>query len=539
MSLRELVGIALRLRIALLRGSFRTRGGTARLIALVVGSIAALFWGGLILLGMVAARASGSGTQDAALLLFNALLVAWVVLPVLTFVSDDLLDPAKLALLPLTGAQRVIVSGVGSLIGVGAAFTLLVSLSLLTVVDGPGALVVAVVAVVLQLALCVTLSRTCVALLSGALRSRRGRDLGVLLVVLLGLGFQLVNAGVQVFLNDARAAGDVDLHSFASPVRWTPAGWLAAAPTASPAVAVGSLVATAALVAGLVVVWGRTVARAAERVDLTTQARRSARRARGLMPRLLPLPAGRTGAVAAKELRYVTRDPRRLATLAYAGLLPVVVALPFVVSNGSGVSPHLVYLIIGIGLLGGTTAGNRFGMDGSAVYLLITTWTDRRDPRRDLAGGDLAAALIAVPLVVLAGLVLAALGDGWWYLPSALGMALALLAIGLGGAAVQAVIAAWPMPQNATAFSGGGGSGAGFQAFGTSMLLLAGELAALAPLLGLLIPALVMHSTAWSLVLLVVGPAYGAAVGEGLRRVAAARWQASAPEVLLTVSAAR
>ena len=72
----------------------------------------------LTFIALAFARGHGRLPEDLAVVLFRVLLVGWVVLPILTFGSDDLLDPARLALLPLNGAEFVIVMGVGALVGV-------------------------------------------------------------------------------------------------------------------------------------------------------------------------------------------------------------------------------------------------------------------------------------------------------------------------------------------------------------------------------------------------------------------------------------
>ena len=64
------------------------------------------------------------------------------------------------------------------------------------------------------------------------------------------------------------------------------------------------------------------------------------------------------------------------------------------------------------------------------------------------------------------------------------------------------------------------------------------EVAVCLPLLALLIPGLVTGSVFWGLGLLVVGPAYGFGLGDLVRRAAARRWVARAPEVLQVLSSA-
>jgi hypothetical protein len=79
---------------------------------------------------LAAARGHGRLPVDLAVLLFTGLVAGWVVLPILTFGSDDLLDPARLALLPLTGPEFLIVMGAGALVGIAPVATVVAALGL-------------------------------------------------------------------------------------------------------------------------------------------------------------------------------------------------------------------------------------------------------------------------------------------------------------------------------------------------------------------------------------------------------------------------
>jgi len=94
-------------------------------------------------------------------------------LPILTFGTDDLLDPTRLSLLPLSPADLVTVLAVGSLVGVAPIATLLAAVGpAVGVVEVPGQLLAALVAAVLEVAFRVVLSRVVAAALSGLLTSR-------------------------------------------------------------------------------------------------------------------------------------------------------------------------------------------------------------------------------------------------------------------------------------------------------------------------------------------------------------------------------
>jgi ABC-2 type transport system permease protein len=194
----------------------------------------------------------------------------------------------------------------------------------------------------------------------------------------------------------------------------------------------------------------------------------------------------------------------------------------------------LVFAAAGIALIGSLSGGNRFGLDGTATWVLISSSTDARDPRRDLAGGDLAATAFAVPvLLVLAG-VLAAISDGWRYLPPTLGLGLALYGIGLGLSDLLAVYAPFAVPPSQNAF-GGGGAGQGCTAGLLTIGAMLAEGLICLPLIALLVVDLGTDTPVLGWVLLVAGPGYGWLVGAAFRRAAAARWATHGPEILQVI----
>ena len=486
--------------------------------------------------GLSAARGHGQLPTDLSVLVYTALLLGWVVLPVLTFGSDDLLDPARLALLPLTRRQLLVVMGVGALVGVAPLATAVAALGLVPATGStPASYVVAVLAALLLIALCVGASRASAAALSGVLRSRRGRDLGVGLTAVVALSVQLLNPALQLVASRSDGAAGA-VHAVAGFLRRTPTALLAAAPGRPLAQGLASLVAVAVVVVGVLLGWERLVRRSLERVDDSARRRR---RSTALVPRRLPLPPGRVGAVAAKDLRYLGREPRRLVALVTSWLIPVlVVVLGPLALTGSRPSPGAVFAVCGVGLLTGLGGINRFGLDGTATWMLLSSATDEDDARRDLVGGDLAAAVVTAPFALALVLGLAAVTGGWVEVMPALGLAAALFAVGVGLSSLVAVQAPYAVPESQNLFSSGN-AGQGCAASALTMVALAVEVVVCLPLLALLLPALLWHSSAWGLALLVVGPAYGLVVGGALRRVAARRWVARGPEVMQVLASAR
>lgn len=537
-----MVGLALTLRLRLLRNGLRGgRGSTQRVLGLVLGAVAG---GALALIGFTA-LAAGRGrpalATDVGVILFTLMAAGWVVLPILTFGSDDLLDPTKLSLLPLSRRQLMTLLSVGSLVGVAPLATLLAALGLAVgVAAGPGQVLTAVAAAVLEVAFCVVLSRVVAAALSGLLRSRRGRDLGIAVTMLVALSFQLLNLLLQYF---ARRPGGVNgtAAGVAGPLRWTPPGMLASAPLlvqqGRPLAALGLLAVVTALVVAGVALWERLAARSMVTVDASGSRRRRATR---LTPAGVGwlLPSGRAGAVAAKDLRYLGRDSRRGISQLVGVLLPAL-ALVFGPALALGTRPGewAVFVVCFIAAFAALPGGNRFGVDGSSIWMLLGSQTDPRDSWRDLRGGDLATLVVNVPLIVVVGLSAAALTGGWFYLPPALGLAAALLLVITAGSGAVAVRAPYAVPDNPRNAFSSGAAGQGCAAGLLSMVLLLAGFVSCLPLLALLLPAL--QDGRWGWALLGAGPAYGVLLGALARRVAAREWARRGPEVLQVLSTSR
>ncbi|MGZ6793782.1 MAG: hypothetical protein ACXVFV_12565, partial [Mycobacteriales bacterium] len=434
----------------------------------------------------------------------------------------------------LTTREVLTLHGVGALLGVAPLATAVALLGPVLGTGGsPGSWAVALLALPLELALCVVLSRTVATSLSRLLRSRRGRDLGVALTALVAVGGQLLNPVLQ---RAGRSSGaQQQLHRVAEALDRLPPGLLATAPRLARegryAAAALHLLAGAAVVAALLALWARALRRSEDTVDATSS---PPRRATSLTPRALArlLPAGRVGAVASKDLRYLARDPRRVVQVVTGTVFPAlfVVVTP-ALSDGGGLDPRMVFATCGVGLLAALAGSNRFGQDGTATWALVASGADRQAARRDLLGGDLALALVVVPLVVLSGVVIAAVCDGWHYLAAAEGAGLAVFGTAVGATGLVAVLAPFPLPEGSrTAFSNGGG-GQGLTAALLSFAMMAAVGAASLPLLLLLVPTL--HGT----LLLVLGPVYGLALGSLAREGAARVWAARGPEVLLRLAA--
>ncbi|MGH3761367.1 hypothetical protein [Actinophytocola sp.] len=446
-----MVGVLIRMKWRVLRHSLR-------------GKQAALTGGGA-LVGLLAALATflastvdydrpdvGADVLAALYLLWT---VGWLFGPVLTGGGDETLRPEHFALLPIT--SRRLAGGLlgAAFVGVPAIVTFLAFCGLFVLADGVAAVAVAVVVVPLQLVLVVLLSRVVMAGLGAVLRSRRGRDLGVLLAALVGLSGWAVQAAFNT-VGPALVEGRSD--TLSTVLRAVPSGWGTASVDAASRgdwpLVLGGVAGLLLVIAGLLAAWGVLLARRTTRVAVDTGPSER-RTGSGIGHRL---PATRIGAVAGKELRTWARDARRRVALLSMLVVGVVVAVVPALSGGddgagTGGLPLAGIVVVTMGCL---LAGNLYGMDGSALWhTLVVPGAAAVDVR----GRQLAWLLIVGPVTLVLALVLPAVTDPALY-PWVVGLAPALLGGGAGLIVLLSVYAGYPMPdQRANPFAAGGSPG--------------------------------------------------------------------------------
>ena len=460
------------------------RGGGQRM----VGTVVAAIYGALLALGGFAVLAvAGTRSRDGpvtAMLVAAVLVVGWAVVPILGFGSDETLDPSRLQLLPLRRRDLMLGLLAASCFGIGPIATLIV-LSGAVVGFAPlgiGAVIVALAAVV-QLAVCIALARALVTAMSGWLRSRKGRDLRILIVPLLVLAPQLLR-----FVNLPRHSTLGSLRPLTSAAGWVPALFpmraLVAASHGRLAVAMVELAGGPATVALLCWWWARSLDRIATVADApatrpvnrtgaaapataagspattTAAAAMSAGRPATRDPlfgaALAWLPRTRTGAVAAREFRVNWRDPRRRVQTISTVVFPFFVVVSFL-RRGIGHQPGLAYAaLLAIGL-GGPRVNNQLGMDGRAWWVHEANGADWRS---DLTGKNIGVSLTSLPIAIVLATVLAAVSGGWSQLPAVVTLAVALEEVELAIGNVMSVRAPFGVPESrSNAFASNTGQG--------------------------------------------------------------------------------
>lgn len=511
--------VLLRLRWALLRRSV-TRT-TAHTVAFVIGCVLA---GGALLLigsGLVLLRDQSLATRTAAVVLLAGVTLAWPVMSVGAFGSDQALDPARLALLPLRPAALTRGLTLAAFVGLPGALT--VGLALAQVVTWsaqPAPLVAALVATPVGLLTCVLLARVVTGALGRVISRRRGREVGAVIAALVGFVLLFVN------LLATQQGGMLDsstLVSFAEVTAWTPTGWAWCVPwevaDGRPDLAAIHLVLALLLVVGLAMAWNRLVALA-----LTSPAALGSRRVgRG---RILPvlLGAGPVAAIAGRRIRAWRRDPRLISAGVRIFAVPAVFVIQSVLHGGIPGSAQFAGLFVAV--LCGLTLMSDLAFDGTPWWLHVASGVAGRDDR---LGRVLASVVVFGPLVLLTFGVTWGLGQlshplAW------LGVVLGGLCCSLGLAAYVGAITPGQAPRSGSnpfaAQSGGAAQGCLM-----AVISLVGPLVLIAPVLILYAAtagsplgdgATAVLGLAWGVGVLVVGVALG---GRHLER--------TAPEMLL------
>ncbi|WP_086725732.1 transporter [Streptomyces carpinensis] len=521
--------VVVRLKLSLLRGGLRQSGG--RRAAFIASAVVALLFAASQLLGFIVLRGHAH-IASVAVLGVAVLALGWAVMPLFFPSGDETLDPTRLVMLPLRPQPLVRALLAASLVGIGPLFTvLLLAGCVISVARGAAAYVVAVVALLLALLVCVALARAVAAANVRLLTSRKGRDLAVLSGLVVAIGAQLVNFGMQRL----GSSGLGRLDPVADVVRWVPpASAVAAVDSVSDGsygVAVVQLALTAAALAALLGVWARSLTRLMTSPDASTlqpadTATRERSRAGGLT-RLLP--AGRTGTVMERSLRYVWRDPKTKAawvtSLAIGLIVPVFNAL-----QGTG---SLYFACFAAGMLG-IQMYNQFGQDTSAFWMVALTVSSPRDAYLELRGRALALLVVTLPYATLVTVVTTALLGDWPRLPEVLGLSFALLGAMLATGAWTSARFPYSIPQEGYKNVAPGQAGLAWIAiFGgmVSAALLS------SPVIALAIWANVSATgDTWSWLLLPAGALYGAAITYLGLRLAAPRTAARLPEILTSVS---
>ncbi|PKV90204.1 ABC-2 type transport system permease protein [Amycolatopsis echigonensis] len=528
-----MVGVLVRLKLRVLRNSLRGRQIAAMIVGGLFGLLAALFTIGVAVVPVPEARI----TVDLLTSIYAVWMLGWVLAPIATGGGDDTLRPEHFALLPIGRRKLAVGLLAASFAGVTALVSLLAFLGLVFygLRFGVGAAFVGLVFTVLQLAFVVLLYRVVMAALGALLTSRKGKELGIILVALTGLSGVAVNYAMNS-LGPAIVSGRMP--GFVSVVHALPSGWgtlaVHAAGVGEWGTVGGLFAALLGVVVVLVVLWGALLAR-----QVTTPSFRGASRTRAKSTRTRRslLPATPVGAVARKELYTWWRDARRRVALLSTLLVGFVITVVPALSGGGGRSAMLPYFGVAVVIFASMQSGNLYGMDGSALWhTLVVPGAERADIR----GRQLAWALIVAPVALVLALVLPGVTGVPGAYPWVLGLVPATLGAGAGILMLQSVFLAFPLPdqrRSGSPWSSGGRPGCARAAMmlATTLLIVLGAL----PVVALGVAGKLADLPVLQWLGIPAGIATGIALAWWWGSLAQQRLATRGPELLATVSKER
>lgn len=470
------------------------------------------------------------------------LALGWVIVPLLVTGLDDTLTPSRFASLGLQARRLTPALTVNALLTVPSLFTLYVLLALAAAwrlsPPKPAATWVASVGAVLTWLSLVLFARIVTAWGARMVGSRRSRLVaaGIGGVILLGGGLTLwliLKDGIELVL-------EYDVETAFTMLAHTPLG---AGPAAAEAMTDGStagvvvrLTMLAAWVAILAGAWHANVAHALvnplyrgggvrQRRDAILDA--ALARRRGPVRLALSQPAL---AVQARLRRSWTSDPRYLANLVSAVLMPLLLTVPIALIVGAD-SPWLFVGPLTLAATIGWGRHNDVAFDASGLWLDVVSGKLGADVMR----GRLSAVVRWAVPAVIAGSVATLVVTGLWVHGAALiGACLGVLGMTLGVSAVSAVLFPYraPAPGESPFAAEVGSVGASLVAQTASSL----ATAVLMPLTVVPLILSITHAAAWGLISAVIGPVLGIVAYTACLRLAGTVYDNRAGRLVTAVS---
>ncbi|MFE2876604.1 transporter [Streptomyces roseus] len=527
----NLTAVFVRLKLSLIRNGLK--GSSKRKAAYFTSLALSLAVACLAMLGLAVLH--GNAHAGTVVVLLAAILaLGWTFMPLFFPSGDETLDPSRLVMLPLRPRPLVRALLASSLVGIGPLFTLCLAVgSVVAVARGAAGIVAAVAAAPLLVLGCVVLARSVATANVRLLSSRKGRDLAVLSGLVIAVGAQLANFASQRLF---QSGGLAQLEPAEAVGRWLPpasaVGMVESASEGAYGVAAGQLAVTVLALVLLLWFWERSLTSLMVTPDGSTIAAAGPagkRESAGGTGAWGILPAGRTGAVMQRTLRYVVRDPKTksawVTALAVGVIVPVFNAL-----QGTG---SLYLACFGAGMLG-IQMYNQFGQDTSAFWMVAQTISTPREAFEELRARAYALALVTVPYTVLLTTVTALLVHDWSAYPAALGVALALLGSMLCTGALASARFPYSIPTDG-AFKNVAPGQAGLAWAGIFGGMLASALIC-SPVIALTIFLNVTDQQSLTWIVLPLGAAWGTFAAWAGLRIAAPTVARTLPEILVAVS---
>ncbi|GAB3265610.1 transporter [Arthrobacter pigmenti] len=430
-----MVAHLVRLKFQLLANSLRR--SKWQLVGVIIGGLYGLGLMTGVIAGLVALSfADAELARTVVVLGGSALILGWMVIPLVAGGVDMTLDPARFVTFSVPMNKLLAGLMLAGLVGVPGFITLLASLATVgTWWRQPLSLVAALVCAVVAVFTCIVLSRLVTSATTSLAASRRFKDVSgiVAFIPLILLG--PIIGSVATGLESAQSF----LPELAVTLSWTPLGAVWAVPAELALGAYGPavlkfLIAVATL-AALAWLWKVSMASA-----LVTPAHSAvSRKQAGDLGFFSRFPATPTGAVAARALTYWIRDPRYGASLIMVPVLPVL--LLFIGNeNGLGIL-NFLGPITAVLLAWSISADVSY--DNTAFWTHVSTGVGGA---ADRAGRVIACMVFALPVSLLFVVVPLWINDDWALLPAILGLTFGVLFTGLGLSSVVSARYTYAVP---------------------------------------------------------------------------------------------
>jgi ABC-2 type transport system permease protein len=364
----ELARLGVRLRWRLVRNRARRQGKKSQ----TLGIVAACLYGGLSIIGLWGVR---FGSDQSALrtltLQMSGIALAWIFGPILLGGVDETVDPTRLALLPLRTSELFCVQVAAALSGLAplsaaAVLTIGVSLGFSPLTVG---FFLPPLAGLCALVMVLGLARATAGALARAQRSRRGRDLGVLVAAFAGGGLFVVT----------QLAGQVDSDVAASIIDglgWTPWGWCVRAAVAARdgrnVDAIGWLIPSIAMGAAAMWLWARLT------VSMLQSSERSVHRTSRKKGPALRGATTELGASLARQWIYIRRSPSIRIGLLFGTVFGVAFPVLQILQNGVDGADGVVFGVLLAMLVNVGAVSNVLGFDAGSLWLEVQCGGPRR-----------------------------------------------------------------------------------------------------------------------------------------------------------------
>ena len=518
-----MVAVLLRLRFRVLANTLGRN--TIQLIAVIVGAFSTLGLLASVLGGLVFASAAPPEATQAALVVGgSALVLGWLIVPLLFDGVDRTLDPIKLARFPIRTGQLMVALFLVGVTWVPGIATIIAALgTAIAWKDHPLSALAAIATGLIGVATCVVGSLLVTSAAGTLLRGRRAPQIGIALLVLLALILPLVSAmprgegGRGSLLSHVNAIVDI--------LAWTPLGavWsipghLALGETTAALGALGIALGTLFVLVGL---WRLTLG-----VGLRVRGEGPARAAgAGRLGPLGVMPSTPTGAIAARSLIYWFRDARLARQLILIPVLPALMLLWWTLFHIDGIAIAIGPVVASLLPLS-VFAGLSY--DGTAYAAELAAGVRGL---HDRLGRAIALVIVAAPATIIVQVVVAVVINRIDELPAMLGLALGTLLVSVGVVSVSSARIVVPVARaGRNPFSSQAGAATVSIVGSYAVTGVTGALTL--PIAAVSIVALVIGSALLGWVALLAGLVLGAGVAFGGAVLGGRMLDASGPAVL-------